>query len=259
MRRRTLVESPEHVLIELVPAGLGTRFTAFLLDTALLLGIVSAVDLPIRLLPPALRDPLAMTVGFIVVWGYHTFFEVLWNGQTPGKRMLRIREVDGRGLPVDLAQSLIRNVVRLLDLLPAGGIGMLSATLDPEHRRLGDRAADTRVVVETQPAIPTLEALAVRRFNTLRTARVRRYVEHRIGVEERELLFSLCLRAPALSEQARYALYEEVGAHYRQELGIEDPNLSGESLVRGLAAMCAGLETQPRPMVSKTSTGASPG
>jgi uncharacterized RDD family membrane protein YckC len=248
-----VVQSPEHVLIELIPAGLGTRFAAFLLDSVVVLGIVSVLDLPIRLLPAAVQGLLSTTAGFVVIWGYHTFFEVLWNGQTPGKRMLRIRVVDGRGLPVDLAQSLIRNVVRLLDLLPAGGIGMLSATLDPEHRRLGDRAADTRVVAETQPAIPALEVLAVRRFNTLRTPRIRSYVEHRIGVEERELLFSLCLRAPALSEQARYSLFEEVAAHYRRELGIEDPNLSGESLVRGLAAMCAGLETEP-PLRSRTST-----
>jgi len=258
MRRRTVVQSPEHVLIELLPAGLGTRFAAFLLDCALLLGILGVLEQPIRFLPPSIHGLLSITVSFVVIWGYHTFFEVLWNGQTPGKRVLRLRVVDGRGLPVDLAQSLIRNVVRLLDLLPFGGIGMLSATLDSEHRRLGDRAADTRVVLEIQPAIPALEALAVRRFNSLRTPRVRRYVEHRIGVEERELLFSLCLRASGLSEQARYGLFEEVGAHYRRELGIEDPNLSGESLVRGLAAMCAGLEIETPP-VAERSTRAGPG
>lgn len=235
------MRSPEHVLIELVPAGLGTRFAAFLLDTALLLGSLALLDRAARLLPDAVRDLASTTAAFAVLWGYHTFFEVRWNGQTPGKRVLRLRVVDGRGLPVDVAQSLIRNVVRLLDVLPAGGIGMLSALLDSEHRRLGDLAADTRVVVETQPAIPAVETLAVRRFNSLRTPRVRRFVEHRIGVEERELLFSLCLRAPGLSDDARYALFEEIGAHYRTELGIDDPHLSGESLVRGLAAMCAGL------------------
>jgi len=241
MRRRTVVRSPEHVLIELVPAGLGTRFAAFLLDSALLLGAIALLELAAGLLPEAVRALVSTTATFLIIWGYHTFFEVRWNGQSPGKRVLNLRVVDGRGLPVDVAQSLIRNVVRLLDILPAGGIGMLSALLDSEHRRLGDLAADTRVVVEDQPAIPAVEALAVRRFNSLRTPRVRRFVEHRIGVEERELLFSLCLRAPGLSSDARYSLFEEIGAHYRTELGIDDPHLSGESLVRGLAAMCAGV------------------
>jgi uncharacterized RDD family membrane protein YckC len=252
MKRRTVVRSPEHVLIELQPAGLGTRSAAFLLDFVLLLGLLVLLGNAIRLLPRAVRDMAMVTASFVCIWGYNTFFEMLWNGQTPGKRLMRIRVVDGRGLPVDFAQSLIRNVVRLLDVIPFGGIGMLSAMLDPEHRRLGDRAADTRVVLETQPAIPVLEAVALRRFNTLRTPRVRRYVEHRIGVEERELLFSLCLRAPGLSKQARYEVFEEVGAHYRAELGIEDPNLSGESLVRGLAEMCAGLETGPPPARMKS-------
>jgi uncharacterized RDD family membrane protein YckC len=245
MRRRTLVRSPEHVLIELVPAGLGTRFAAFLLDSVLLLGAIALLDLAAGGLPDAARALVSTTATFLIIWGYHTFFEVRWNGQTPGKRVLKLRVVDGRGLPVDVAQSLIRNVVRLLDMMPAGGIGMLCSLLDSERRRLGDLAADTRVVVETQPAIPALETLAVRRFNSLRTPRVRRFVEHRIGVEERELLFSLCLRAPGLSDGARYALFEEIGAYYRGELAIDDPHLSGESLVRGLAAMCAGVAFEP--------------
>lgn len=239
MRRRFVVQSPEHVLIDLVPAGLGTRFAAFLLDLALIAGAISLIDLPARALPQAIQVLAVTTASFAVFWGYNTFFEVRWNGQTPGKRVMHIRVVDARGLPVDVPQSLVRNVVRLLDLLPFGGIGMLSALLDPAHRRLGDRAADTLVVLETQPAVPRIEALSVRRFNSLQTPRVRRYVEHRIGLSERELLFSLCLRAPGLTDRARYELFEEVGAYYRRELGIEDPHLSGESLVRGLAAMCA--------------------
>jgi len=239
MKRRFLVRSPEHVLIELVPAGLGTRFAAFLLDAAMIAGIVGLIGSAAALLPRSIQGLVATTATFVVIWGYNTFFEVRWNGQTPGKRVLHIRVVDARGLPVDVPQSLIRNVVRMLDLLPLGGLGMLSALLDDGHRRLGDRAADTLVVLESQPAIPRLEALSVRRFNTLQTARVRRFVEHRIGVEERELLYSVCLRAPALADRARYELFEEIAAHYRRELSIDDPHLSGESLVSGLAAMCA--------------------
>ncbi|MGZ6126357.1 MAG: RDD family protein, partial [Myxococcales bacterium] len=139
MSRRAIVQSPEHVLIELVPAGLGTRFAAFLLDALLILGIVQLISLAAAALPRAFRDMAVVTASFLVIWGYNTFFEVRWNGQTPGKRILRIRVVDGRGLPVDGAQSLVRNLVRLLDLLPACGIGMLGALRAARHRRLGDR------------------------------------------------------------------------------------------------------------------------
>jgi len=232
VRRRRLVHSPEHVLIELTPAGLGTRFAAFLLDAALIFGATALVGQLGLFLPEAIRALFIATASFAVLWGYNVLFEVLWNGQSPGKRVLRIRVVDGRGLPVDVSQSLIRNVVRL--------VGMVAALLDAEHRRLGDRAADTLVVSEEQPAVPRIEALGARRFNSLRTPRVKRLVDHKLGIEERELIYALCLRAPLLSERARYELFEEIGEHYRVRLGVEDPHLSGENLVRGIASLCAG-------------------
>jgi len=242
VRRRRVVHSPEHVLIELTPAGLGKRFAAFLLDAALILGATALCSKAGDMLPEAVRGLFVATASFVILWGYNVVFEVLWNGQSPGKRVLHIRVVDGRGLPVDVSQSLIRNVVRLLDVLPFGGIGMLAALLDSEHRRLGDRAADTLVVSEEQPAVPRIEALSARRFNSLRTARVKRLVDHKLSVEERELIYALCLRAPRLSERARYELFEEVGEHYRVRLGVEDPHLSGENLVRGIASLCAGTD-----------------
>jgi len=240
VRRKRLVHSPEHVLIELTPAGLGRRFAAFLLDAALISGAMGLCAKAGELLPEAVRALFVATASFLILWSYNVVFEVLWNGQSPGKRVLHIRVVDGRGLPVDVSQSLIRNVVRLLDILPFGGIGMLAAVLDSEHRRLGDRAADTLVVSEEQPAVPRIEALGARRFNSLRTPRVKRLVDHKLSVEERELIYALCLRAPMLSERARYELFEEIGEHYRVRLGVEDPHLSGENLVRGIASLCAG-------------------
>jgi uncharacterized RDD family membrane protein YckC len=227
-------------LIELRPAGLGSRFAAFLTDAGLMAALISLASLVASLLPQAVHGLVLATATFLILWGYNVFFEVAWNGQTPGKRVAHIRVVDGRGLPVDVAQSLVRNVVRLLDMMPLGGLGMLSALLDREHRRLGDRAADTLVVAEEQPSVPQIAALGARRFNSLRTPRLKRLVEHRIRLEERELLYALCLRAQGLAEQPRYELFEAVGEHYRKALGIDDPHLSGESIVRGVAALCAG-------------------
>ena len=242
MTRRRLVHSPEHVLIELRPAGLGSRFGAFALDSAIVAGVIGGLQKLGELLPRSIAGMLVATLGFAVLWGYHVLFEVLWNGQTPGKRILRLRVVDGRGLPVNLAQSLVRNIVRIVDIIPAGGIGMLAALLDGQHRRLGDHAADTLVVDEQQPPAAPIHSLGARRFNTLRSPRLQRLIRHRIGLEERELLFALCLRGEALTERARFELFEEVGEHYRAALGIEEPSLSGESLVRGIAAVCAGGE-----------------
>src|SRR5437763_11328800 len=84
---------------------------------------------------------------------------------------------------------------------------------------------------------PTRAVADARRFNTLQTPRVLRRLRKQVGLEEREFLLSLCLRAEALDPQARFDLMEEVGGFYRRTLEVDDPHLSGENLVRGLLAI----------------------
>jgi len=246
MRRRLLtIHSPEHVPIGLVPAGLGSRYTAFLFDL-LLIGAACAIVGRLGAIFPGVGRALVITLCFFIFWSYPVLFEVLAGGRTPGKRLLRLRVVDGRGLPIRVEQSLVRNVVRVLDMIPLGGLGIASALLDTHHRRLGDLAADTLVVDEKPRQAPDMEATGGRRHNSLRTPRIRRFVEHRLGLEERELLLALCVRAPELEERARYDLFESLGQHYRGLFGIDDAHLSGEAVVRGLVALCYGEQRASR-------------
>lgn len=234
-----LVVTPEHVEIRLDPAGLGSRFIALIVDFALVSGgsvVISQITL--SLLPTALGVIVRALVLLVLTWGYHVYFEVLHAGQSPGKRIMGIRVVDGRGLPLSFEQSFVRNVVRVLDALPVGyALGAVFCQLDGLHRRLGDIAADTLVVRESRPFDLERRTSRSRAFNSLRTPRVLRLARHRIGLEEREFLSALCLRAEALQEQARFDLMEEVGRHYRTVLEIDDPHLSGENLVRGIAGV----------------------
>ena len=74
---------------------------------------------------------------------------MIWNGQTPGKRLARLRVIRLDGRPVTLSESLIRNLVRLVDFLPAFyGVGVVTMFIHPQSRRLGDLAAGTLVVHE---------------------------------------------------------------------------------------------------------------
>ncbi len=237
--RRRLVLTPEHVELRLVPAGLASRFLAATTDGFIVLSVTALLEMALSLLPFGIGRAVAITLGFTLTWAYHLSFEVRGQGRTPGKRLLGLRVVDGRGLPITWQQSLVRNAVRALDFLPAFyGLGGLVCLLDRDRRRLGDVLADTLVVREARTAPVTAAALGrPRRFNSLRTRRVLRLIRHRIGLEEREFLLALCLRADALEEQARYDLMEEVAARYREKLGIDDPHLSGENLVRDLTAI----------------------
>jgi uncharacterized RDD family membrane protein YckC len=232
-RSAPVVLTPEHVPIRLFPAGLGARFLALMVDFAIVMGCESVVASLLMLSPG-----LSTVVLFVLQWGYHMYFEVRHRGQSPGKRICGLRVVDSRGLPITFQQSFVRNVVRVLDFAPIFyGLGGLACMTDRHRRRLGDLVADTLVIEEHRAADPTRAISDARRFNSLQTARVLRRLRKQVGLEERELLLLICLRADALDPQARFDLMEEVGGHYRRTLEVDDPHLSGENLVRGLLSI----------------------
>jgi uncharacterized RDD family membrane protein YckC len=234
-----IITTPEHVPIRLEPAGAGSRFLATLIDTFLIMAISSAAGTVLfLLLPNGIAMALTITVNFLLTWGWHVFFETKKQGRTPGKRALRLRVIDARGLPVSLYQSLVRNIVRALDFAPAFyGVGAIATLVTPARRRLGDLVADTLVIRDAQPLAYAGQLASDRRHNSLRTPRVLRLIRNRIGLEEREFLLTLCLRADRMSAAARYDLMQEVANEYRRKLDVEEESLSGENFVRDLTAV----------------------
>ncbi|HYC93231.1 MAG TPA: RDD family protein [Thermoanaerobaculia bacterium] len=233
------ITTPEHVPIRLEPAGAGSRFLATLIDFFIVSAVSSVGGFLFGVtLSRGIAMALTITLNFVLTWGWHVFFEVRKQGRTPGKRALRLRVIDARGLPVSLYQSLVRNIVRAIDFAPAFyGFAALATMVTASRRRLGDLVADTLVVRDAQALTYKGQFASDRRHNTLRTPRVLRLVRHKISLEEREFLLTLSLRADRMSPEARYDLMEEVAAFYRQELGLEADSLSGENFVRDLTAV----------------------
>ena len=86
---------------------------------------------------------------FIVNFGYFTLFEMLWRGQTPGKRRVGLRVIREGGYPLNFGASFLRNLLRIVDFLPFGyAVGVTVAVLGSRWQRLGDLAARTWVVRE---------------------------------------------------------------------------------------------------------------
>jgi hypothetical protein len=86
---------------------------------------------------------------------YFTLFEMLWSGQTPGKRATGLRVMRDDGTPIGTLDSLIRNVVRVVDFLPYFYfLGAVVAFAQKESKRLGDLAAGTVVVKLRETALP---------------------------------------------------------------------------------------------------------
>jgi uncharacterized RDD family membrane protein YckC len=157
MDDRYLVETPEIVDLAYDVAGLGSRCLAAAIDTLLLLLLLGGMGLALFFLVGQLVGELAGSLvlaawallSFSALWGYYLAFELVWGGQTPGKRLLGLRAVREGGRPITAGASAIRNLVRLVDFLPFGyGLGALVMFADPRSRRLGDLAAGTLVVRE---------------------------------------------------------------------------------------------------------------
>jgi uncharacterized RDD family membrane protein YckC len=163
------IETPEHVEIVYTVAGPGSRLLAFVIDFLIMLvpAVVLVVILIIAIsaimgssIKDYLEDPtrsqdfliwlilaFITMAQFLVSQFYFVVFELAWNGQSPGKRWLGIRVIRDSGQPVGLYASMIRNLLRIADLLPlfylAGFITMLATR---HWRRLGDLAAGSIAV-----------------------------------------------------------------------------------------------------------------
>lgn len=156
------VETPEVVTITYRVAGVGSRCLAAVVDTLLILLLQAALGAVMAgitsFAPGGLfgADNLVLALwsllGFALFWGYYILFELLWSGQSPGKRMVGLRVVREGGRPVDFSASALRNLIRAVDFLPFGyGVGVISMFADRNARRLGDFAAGTLVIREGLP------------------------------------------------------------------------------------------------------------
>ena len=171
---RLQIETPENVAFGYEIAGLGARFLATTIDTLILLVVLivaSLASLGIGSATDVLADAgvgwvtgVFSFINFLVFWGYYIIFEMLWNGQTPGKRYMQLRTIDRSGTAVGLSGSIIRNLVRFVDFLPAFyGLGIVVMFIDKQGRRLGDMASGTMVVYDRTVSLAQLGSPATSR------------------------------------------------------------------------------------------------
>lgn len=153
-----VVTTPERVSFDYQVAGLGTRAIAQLLDLLIVSGILLAVFFVAIAVGATGADTAATLIavmgGFVVVIGYFWVSEALWSGQTVGKRAFRLRAVGDRGEPLTFMQAGVRNIVRVVDFLPyAYGVGLITLFANGKGKRLGDLAAGTIVVKDSDSVL----------------------------------------------------------------------------------------------------------
>ena len=159
--RRLAIETPEHLVLELELAGVGSRIAAGACDAVLLAVLYVGLGLALVALSTGRESPgpwstlvavLAVLALFLLFWCYFLLFEALNHGRTPGKRLMGIRVVMDTGHPITFAAAAVRNLIRVVDALPPpfGLVGLTFVMFHPQNKRLGDIVAGT-VVARDRP------------------------------------------------------------------------------------------------------------
>jgi len=156
------VETPELVVFSYTIAGVGSRALAALIDSLICIAAIILIMIGLAIsstrrgagATPGVFDAWAAAIFvfaiFCVIWGYYVLFEGLADGQTPGKRLLRLRVVRDGGYSVTFGASAVRNLVRLVDIqpIPSYAVGIVTIMFSTSGKRLGDIVAGTIVVRE---------------------------------------------------------------------------------------------------------------
>ncbi len=226
-----IIETPERVPLEFALASIGNRFLAVAIDHfvqylsiliiawfLLALAGMSAsevVDAPDKLFGEMPKWTVAVTILalFLIFAGYFIFFEWLWNGQTPGKKLLKLRVIREDGRPITLWEAIARNLLRIGDavpgfIVPVYSIGLITIFLSNRDQRLGDIFAGTVVIRERAGEAPTFAETFSNPVSDTAFSRVQKRIEFQADMDqvtegEIEVVESFLRRRWDLSDKQR--------------------------------------------------------
>jgi uncharacterized RDD family membrane protein YckC len=234
MDDRYTIDTPENIEFAYDIAGIGSRFLAAIIDSlvigaallivGIIIGIVTSRNEFDGSAVGSLTAAIGAILSFLILWGYYIVFELVWNGQSLGKRAIGLRVVREGGQPITFVSSAIRNLIRIVDFLPAFyGIGVIVMFVDRRARRLGDLAGGTLVVKErrgvtlesltTTPATPTARPGEPAQQVTLPSI-------HLLNDQDYNLVQEFLRRRSELGRDARVRLGGQLASGLQARLGL---------------------------------------
>jgi hypothetical protein len=154
-----------------------------------------------------------------------------WRGQTVGKKLLGLRVVDAEGMRLKFDQIVVRNLLRIIDLLPiAYVVGGLSCWLSRQCQRLGDIAANTIVIRIPVVTEPDLDQLLAGKFNSLRQyAHLAARLRQRVTPAEAAIALQALVRRDEFEAVARIELFEQLASHFQTKVPFPQDAVDGVS------------------------------
>ncbi len=221
------VDTPEQVQLRFELAGLGTRSIAFILDGLLRYGVLAGLIVSVILIFgvgfnwnfggwAAEFGARLLVIGLILVyfaveWAYFAVFEWLWNGQTPGKRVMHLRVLKDGGGPISFLDAALRNLLRPIDSSgPMCAFGILFIFFNSKHKRIGDLVARTIVVRERPKTVAEILTPPVAAPSPLDSPFAELIRRISLGAAEHEMIHRFLQRRDSLEAAARYRLAQQV-------------------------------------------------
>lgn len=149
------INTTQNVTINFTAASIGHRVLAFGID--LLIMIAYIISFYMFLHYSGLFRKMQGLDGwsqmaiqsliFLPVMFYSLIFETFFEGQSLGKKLVRIKVVKIEGYQASFGDYLIRWLFRMIDIVISSGVvGFISIIMNKKAQRLGDMAAGTSVI-----------------------------------------------------------------------------------------------------------------
>jgi len=226
-----IIETPERVSLAFGLASIGNRFLAVAIDHVIqytVMIILTIVFFNVTSFGSAMSEggmayvfnempkwtiAILIIILFLVFAGYFIFFEWLWNGQTPGKKLLKLRVIREDGRPITLWEAMARNLLRIFDaipgfVLPVYSIGLITIFANTRDQRVGDIFAGTVVIRERTGEAPTFSETFSQTISDSALKRANEKVDFeanmaQLTTKEMEVVESFLRRRWDLSEKQR--------------------------------------------------------
>jgi uncharacterized RDD family membrane protein YckC len=220
------IETPEQISLDFEMAGLGSRFLALFVDLLLKWVAIGFVVLVAIMFGAASFTSMGskgwiwvaalMIAGyFLLDWAYFAGFEIVWKGQTPGKRFTGLRVINESGREAQVFEAVIRNLLRPIDALPFGyAIGAIVMFISPQHKRIGDYAAGTIVIHDRKPSEDQLF------FNTRESAVSHDLAYSKLSATEVQTIELFLQRRLDLDMAVRQSTAFRLAQHFGNKLSV---------------------------------------
>ncbi|MEM9282348.1 MAG: RDD family protein [Verrucomicrobiota bacterium] len=247
------MKTPEGISFEIPIASPFSRCLALAIDYAIVVALTILMSQVLTALQtlfvgvPLLGDIIAdfgtgasIILQFLIFNFYGIFTEWLWSGQTVGKRLFHLRVIDERGLSLSLRQVIIRNIFRILDILPSTFylIGSISCLVTRRCQRIGDIAAGTLVIRESKARAPHYRELLNDGENSFASLpHLEARLRQRTTPEEARIALDAVTRRNELTPENRLAIFSQLANYFRDISEFPDEitiGLSDEQYVRNV-------------------------